>query len=96
VYPASAITLAMNAVDEDEKCRKLTALNDYLTDVVQSVAWQLARNGDTLPPFFVIPPPTDADQLEAAHDILSDYMIFEFDNAPLPEIRYSGVSHTRH
>jgi hypothetical protein len=80
---------------EDTQVRKLAALNEYLGTVVQSVASQLARNGDTLPAFFVIPPPTDAEQLEVAHDMLSDYMLLEFDNAPLPEIRYHGFPPTK-
>jgi hypothetical protein len=85
-----------NAVAEDPEdavIRNLVALNDYLGTVVQCVAWQLARNGDTLPAFFVIPPPADADQLQLAHDMLSDYMALEFDNARLPEIRYHGFPH---
>jgi len=88
-------TIMITAVDEDAQAVKLAALNDYLGAVVQCVAWQLARNGDASPAFFVIPPPGDADQLEAAHDMLGDYMIFEFDNAPLPEIRYQGFPNTR-
>jgi hypothetical protein len=37
-------------------------------------------------------PPRDAEQLAAAHDILADFVMLEFDNALLPEIRYDGVT----
>jgi hypothetical protein len=58
------------------------------------LAWQIARNGGALPAYFVIPPPSDAAQLEDVQDILTEFVLLEFDNAALPEIRYSGVSHT--
>jgi hypothetical protein len=72
-----------------------TPTADYIDRVFNCVAWQIASNGDKLPAYFVIPPPSDAAQLEDVHDILTDFCMFEFDNARLPEIHYQGVPHTK-
>jgi hypothetical protein len=69
--------------------------DDYLARVFDCVAWQIARNGDELPVYFVVPPPPDAAQLQDMQDILTEFVVCEFDGAALPEIRYQGIPHTK-
>jgi hypothetical protein len=71
-------------------------LDAYLDRVFDCVAWQIARNRDTLPAYFLLPPPIDAAHWNAAQDILTDFVICEFDSAPLPEIRFHGRPRTTH
>jgi hypothetical protein len=63
------------------------ALALYLDRVTDLVAWQVAKNGDKLPTFFVLPTPTNAEHLKNARNILTDFCIFGFD-ADRPPILY--------
>jgi hypothetical protein len=61
------------------------ALALYLDNVTDLVARQLAESGDKLPTFFVLPTPTNAEHLENARNILTDFCICEF-AAELPPL----------
>ena len=74
----------MTAKDEMREDDEALAL--YLDRVTDLVAWQVAENGHKLPTFFVLPPPTNAEHLENARNILTDFCIFSFDGAALPPL----------
>jgi hypothetical protein len=72
-----------------------TALDAYLDRVTDAVAWQIACNGDRLPAYLLLPPPPDAAHWNTAQDILTDFVVCEFEGAPLPEVRFFGMPRAR-
>ena len=58
----------------------------YLDRMSELVCWQLAKDGDTLPSFLILPRPTNGEHYKQACDILAEMVYWDFDGAKLPPI----------